>query len=121
MKSFAPENFATRPALAQVETELRRWLRTQPPSQREQFLRELWTVNWHFAIELAGSSQLPNENASMLLKEWLAHGQVNSARSLVQTFGRLLGTRRFWKIVGESGLSEPMARMLEYHRSESTS
>jgi len=117
MGPFVASDFRTRPAIAQIETDLRKWLRGCPPSERVVFLRELWPVNPHFALVLAGACQLPAKEAEALLAEWLL-GESRNARAILRTFVPLLGAGHFWCVVAETETTEAMAHMLEYHRNE---
>jgi hypothetical protein len=115
MQPFSPAQFATRPAVAQVETELRRWLREAPIEQRVEFLEQLWPINPHFTLSLAHTSQLPMGSAVNLLEQWL-QGNHNHASPIIEAFLPLLGGKRFWQVVSRVSLPPQMANMLEYYR-----
>jgi hypothetical protein len=115
MRAFSPTEFAVRPAVAQVETELRQWLRHAKEDERIAFLEGLWAINPHFALSLAHTSQLQTDSALALLGRWI-HGDHNLAKPIIQTFVPLLGEKKFWRVVEQSGAPEKMAQMLEYQR-----
>ena len=68
---FKPEQFVRRSGTAQIDTELRRWLRTIPVPQRIDFVKDLYSHNYRYAIALVRSSQLPIDEVTRLLQHWL--------------------------------------------------
>ena len=115
MLHFVPSQFVTRPAVAQIDTELRKCLRSSTVNERVSFLSALWQINPHYALSLAASSQLPRESSIELLQRWLG-GHCNEGKAIIETFVPLVGEARFWKTVDEAEVLEPMAHMLGYQR-----
>jgi hypothetical protein len=116
---FAPEQFAKASeasGVAQSETDLKKWLRSIDVAERVDFIQRLWPINYILALNLVRSSQLPIIEVEALLRHWLALGQHNAAQRLIGSLEPLLGERKFWKIVAEVPLSEPMRDFLNYHR-----
>jgi len=114
--SFAPEQFRTRPATAQVDVDLRKWLRGIPVEERVEFIQKLWPLNYTYSLSLVRSSQLPSRYIEMLLRQWLQAGQHNAAKGLIDSLEPVLGTVRFWKVVDATVLSEGMQNFIDYHR-----
>lgn len=112
---FAPEQFQKRPAVAQVDVDLRKWLRDISPEKRMAFIRALWPLNDRYSMSLARSSQLPNSLVEALLVEWLRAGQVNTVNELV-ALEPLLGKVRFWKLVDSTDLSPAMKNFFSLYR-----
>ncbi|WEF35167.1 hypothetical protein [Pseudoduganella chitinolytica] len=108
-------NFLRRPGTAQVDTELRRWLRSLPVEQRVDFLRSLYGHNYRYAITLMRSSQLPLHQVVQLLQHWLLFSSHNCSRGLVAGFVPMIGEARFWTIAAKLDLNPTMADFLNYH------
>jgi len=79
---FKPEQFIRRSGNAQVDTELRRWLRALPVSQRVDFIKGLYSHNYRYAVALVRSSQLPTNQVTLLLQHWLLSSSHNVSRGL---------------------------------------
>jgi hypothetical protein len=77
---FTPEQFAKLTGDANVETELKKWLRSISVEERIEFIKKLWPLNYRFALSLVRTSQLSTEDVSNLLKDWLILGQHNAAK-----------------------------------------
>jgi len=112
---FTPEQFETLSGKSNTETQLRKWLRSLPSSDRVDFIRRLWSLNYRFALSLVRSSQLSLQEVSSLLRHWLLLGQHNAAQRLISDLEPLLGKERFWRIVQEAELSPAMREFLNYH------
>jgi hypothetical protein len=61
------------------------------------------------------TTQIPIEDVSNLLKEWINLGQHNAAQGLIESLEPLLGEKRLWAIVSEAELTESMRDFLNYH------
>ncbi|MDM0059001.1 hypothetical protein [Variovorax fucosicus] len=116
--SFVPEQFKTRPAVAQVDMDLRKWLRSTPIEERIEFIRKLWPLNYRYSLSLVRSSQLPPTQVELLLEEWLRAGQHNAAKGLIDSLEPVLGSTRFWKVVDATETSEGMRNFVNYHRGD---
>lgn len=112
---FTPEQFQKRPAVAQVDVDLRKWLRGISVEKRLEFIRALWPLNYTYSMSLARSSQLPNSQVEALLVEWLRAGQENAGNGLV-ALEPLLGKVRFWKVVDATDLTEEMRNFFYLYR-----
>lgn len=115
MEKFSPEQFEKRSGHAQVETELRKYLRSISVPERIDFINRLWPLNYVFAVSLAKSSQIPQQELAELLNDWLVQNKHNTVKVLVEEFEPLLGENRFWKIVAKCELSTTMVEFLNYH------
>ncbi len=115
MEKFSPEQFEKRSGHAQVEIELRKYLRGIPVPERIDFIAHLWPLNYVFAVSLARSSQIPQQELAELLSNWLAQNKHNTVKLLIEEFEPLLGENRFWKIATECELSSAMVDFLNYH------
>lgn len=47
---FKPQQFVRRSGTAQVDTELRRWLRSLPVPQRIDFIKDLYSHNYRYRL-----------------------------------------------------------------------
>lgn len=112
---FTPEQFTRRPAIAQVEAELKKWLRQIAVEERVDFIARLWAINYPLALILVQSSQLPVKEIEALLHKWLAAGHYNAAQKIIEYFSVMLGERKFWKIVSEVELSSAMRDFINYY------
>jgi hypothetical protein len=92
---FKPEQFVRRSGNAQVDTELRRWLRSLPVSQRVGFIENLYLHNYMYAVALVRSSQLPTDEVTRLLQNWLLSSSHNAIRGLIEGFVPMIGESRF--------------------------
>lgn len=112
---FKPEQFIRRSGTAQVDTELRRWLRSIPVPQRIDFIKELYSHNYRYAVALVRSSQLPTDEVTQLLKHWLVSSSHNASRGLVEGLVPMMGEARFWKITAQVEVAPTMAEFLNYN------
>lgn len=112
---FTPEQFSTRPGIAQVETNLQRWLKELPVEERMDFIARLWPINYPLALILMQSSQLPARQIEVLLRLWLAEGRHNTAQKLIQYFVVTMGEKKFWKVVVDVELLPAMRDFINYH------
>ena len=115
MRKFEPKQFEKRSGQAQVETELRKYLRAAPIEEKIKFIKELWPLNYRFALSLTRSSQIPNKQLSEMLHEWLALNQHNCVAGLIKEFEPLIGKEKFWKIATSLELTNQMQEFLNYH------
>lgn len=114
-KEFLPENFARRSGIGQDDTELRRWLRSQPVAKRLTFINTLFGHNYRYAISLTRSSKLSIEDVVQLLQGWLLLGKHNCSYGLMQGLIPVLGERRFWTTAAKLELTPAMSDFLNYH------
>jgi hypothetical protein len=112
---FTPEQFARRPGIAQIETDLMRWLRSRPVDDRVSFIAALWPLNCNFALVLVRRTQLPTGAVVSLLRSWLQQGQHSAADRLIRCLVPVLGESRFWSTVESESLDPQMAHFLDYH------
>ncbi|MFL6636820.1 MAG: hypothetical protein ACJ8HJ_31385 [Massilia sp.] len=112
---FKPEQFVRRSGTAQVDTELRRWLRSIPVPQRIDFIKDLYSHNYRYAVALVRSSQLPTDEVTRLLQHWLLSSSHNASRGLIEGFVPMLGEARFWTIAAESDVTPTIAEFLNYY------
>jgi len=112
---YKPEQFVRRSGIAQVDTELRRWLRSQSVSERIEFIRTLFPRNYRYALSLTRSSQLPLEEVILLLQHWLTSASHNCSKGLIDGLVPVLGETRFWKIAAKTELTPIMSDFLNYH------
>jgi hypothetical protein len=115
MSMFVPEDFAKRPGRADLETELRSWLRSIPLTERIDFIRRLWPLNYRFALSLVRSSQLPTVEVVSLLEHWLSLGQHNTAEGLIEGLMPVVGESRFWRTAAQGDLTQAMEELLNYY------
>jgi hypothetical protein len=113
--SFKPEQFVRRSGTAQVDTELRRWLRSIPVPQRIDFIKDLYSHNYRYAVSLVRSSQLPAYEVTRLLQHWLLSSSHNASRGLIEGFVPMLGETRFWTIAAKFDVTPTMAEFLNYY------
>jgi hypothetical protein len=112
---FKPEQFVRRSGTAQIDTELRRWLRSIPVPQRIDFIKDLYSHNYRCAVALVRSSLLPTDEVNRLLQHWLLSSSHNASRGLIEGFVPMLGEARFWTIAAESDVTPTMAEFLNYY------
>lgn len=112
---FKPEQFVRRSGTAQVDTELRRWLRSIPVPKCIDFIKDLYSHNCRYAVTLVRSSQLPTDDVTRLLRHWLVSSSHNASRGLIEGFVPVLGEARFWMIAAESDVTPAMAEFLNYY------
>jgi hypothetical protein len=112
---FKPEQFVRRSGTAQVDTELRRWLRSIPVPQRINFIEDLYGHNYRYAVALVRSSQLPIDEVTRLLQHWLLSSSHNASRGLIEGLVPMIGEARFWTIAAKSNVTPTMAEFLNYY------
>lgn len=112
---FKPEQFIRRSGTAQVDAELRRWLRSIPVPQRIDFIKELYSHNYRYAVALVRSSQLPTDEVTQLLKHWLVSSSHNASRGLIEGLVPMMGEAKFWKITAQVEVAPTMAEFLNYY------
>ncbi|MYN00825.1 hypothetical protein GTP41_01805 [Pseudoduganella sp. DS3] len=112
---YTPEEFTRRSGNAKIDTELRRWLRSQAVPQRIGFIEALFPQNYRYALSLVRSSQLPIEEVTRLLQHWLTSASHNCSQGLIEGLIPMLGEARFWDIAAQTELTPAMADFLNYH------
>jgi hypothetical protein len=113
--AFTPEQFATRPGIAQIETELKKWLLALGVDERLEFIKRLWLVNYRFALVLLQASKLPIKETENIFRHWLREGSHNTAQELIKRLTPMLGERKFWRIASEEKISPAMREFLNYY------
>ena len=112
---YKPEQFVRRSGTAQVDTELRRWLRSQSVSERIEFIKALFPRNYRYALSLTRSSQLPLEEVIGLLQHWLTSASRNCGQGLIDGLVPVLGETRFWSTAARTELTPIMSDFLNYY------
>lgn len=112
---FTPEQFVHYSGTAQIDVELRRWLRSQVMSERVDFINTLFPHNYRYALALVRSSMLPTDEIARMLRYWLSLGTHNCSQGLIDGLVPVLGERRFWSIAAQAELSPAMSDFLNYH------
>lgn len=112
---FKPEQFIRQSGTAPVDTELRRWLSSIPVPQRIDFIKELYSHNYRYAVALVRSSQLPTDEVTQLLKDWLVSSSHNASRGLIEGLVPMMGEAGFWKITAQVEVAPTMAEFLNYY------
>ena len=112
---FRSEQFIRRSGTVQVDTELRRWLRSIPAPQRIDFIKELYSFNYRYVVALVRSSQLPTDEVTQLLKHWLVSSSHNASRGLIEGLVPMMGEAAFWKITAQVEVAPAMAEFLNYY------
>jgi hypothetical protein len=115
---FKPEQFIRRSGTTQVDTEVRRWLRSLTVAQRIDFIVDLYSHNYRYAVALVRSSQLPSDDVIRLLQQWLLSSSHNASRGLIEGFVPMIGEARFWTIAAKSKVTPTMAEFLNFHGQE---
>ena len=113
--AFTPEQFTTRPEKAQVESDLKKWLLSLNVEKRIEFIKQLWPINFRFALILVQASQLPRKELEKIFRHWLREGHHNTAQELIKRFVPILGERKFWRIASQENISPVMRDFLNYH------
>jgi hypothetical protein len=113
--AFTPEQFSTRPGIAQVELDLKKWLLSLEVEERIEFIKKLWPINFQFALTLLQASQLPKKELENTFRHWLREGHHNTAQELIKRFIPMLGEKKFWRIASQENISPAMRDFLNYH------
>jgi hypothetical protein len=112
---FTPEQFSNRPNNAKVERELRNWILSQPVEERITFIKNLYLINYPFALIVLHWAQLPIKETKILFRYWLREGKHNTAQELIKQLVPMLGESTFWRIAAEEELPPAMKDFLNYH------
>lgn len=112
---FSPEQLAVRSGSSKTDKAVRLWLASLPDAEKTEFLKQLWPLNYRYALALAQGAQLPRSESEALLRHWLTTGSHNAAQELIERFQPMLGERRFWGIVAQEPLTDEMRAFLDYH------
>lgn len=115
MHTFTPEEAAARFGTSKLDKPLRLWLAGLPIEERISFLKQLWPINYRYALELAQGAQLSRQESEALLRHWLKAGQHSAVKDLIRYLKPVLGARRFRRVVSEESLSDAMRHFLDYH------
>lgn len=113
---FTPEEFATRFGTSKMDKPVGLWLAGLVSQERISFLKQLWPLNYRYALALAQGAQLSRQENEALLRHWLNAGNHNAANDLIRYLEPVLGEQRFWKVVGDESLTDEMRHFLDYHR-----
>ncbi|WP_426134798.1 hypothetical protein [Pseudomonas sp. PWP3-1b2] len=112
---FTPEQVASRSGLAQVDRDVKQWLVGLPISERLDFLKRLWPLNYRYSLKLLQSAQLPRQENEYMFRHWLRAGHHNTAQELIKRLQPVLGERKFWLIASQEELSPTMRDFMNYY------
>ncbi|MBD9517865.1 hypothetical protein [Pseudomonas sp. PDM22] len=113
--TFTPEEVCHRTGLGKQDKLVRQWLVGIPLADRTEFLRQLWLLNYRYALDLFQAAQLPANENRQLVRHWLRSGHHNAAQALIQRATPVLGEKTFWRIASEETLTSAMRDFLNYH------
>ena len=113
--TFTPEEVSNRTGLGKQDKHVRRWIIGIPIADRTEFLRQLWPLNYRYALELFQAAQLPANENRLLVRHWLRSGHHNAAQALIQRATAVLGEKAFWRIACEETLTSVMRDFLNYY------
>ncbi len=111
---YTADMFSFRPSDSRKERDLRRWLLSKDEEERIAFIKEVWEINYPFALTLLQSMQLSRTDTERLLRHFLRTGAHNAAAELIIKMEPMLGTRKFWRVVCEEPLSQAMRDFINY-------
>ncbi|WP_145145315.1 hypothetical protein [Pseudomonas duriflava] len=112
---FSLEQIASRSGQSKMDRLVRHWLIGLPVAARIDFLKQLWPLNYRFALILTQAAQLPKRENQDLFKYLLRTSSHNAAEELINRFEPILGKERFWQIASVEELSPAMQDFLNYH------
>lgn len=112
---FTPEQVASRSGIAQVDKDVRHWLVRLPITERLDFLKQLWPLNYRYTLKLLQAAQLPRQENVDMFRHWLRTGQHNTAQELIKRLEPVLGERKFWEIASQEALMPVMRDFLNYY------
>ncbi|WP_448651880.1 hypothetical protein ACSHWC_29575 [Pseudomonas fluorescens] len=112
---FTPEQVASRSGTAQTDKDVRQWLVGLPIAERLDFLKQLWPLNYRFALKLLQAAQLSRQENEDMFRHWLRTGQHNTAQELIKRLEPVLGERRFWQIASQEVVAPVMRELLNYY------
>lgn len=87
--------------MAQVESDLKKWLLSLDVEERIEFIKQLWPINFRFALILVQASQLPRKELDKIFRYCLREGHHNTAQELIKRFIPMLGENKFWRIASQ--------------------
>lgn len=112
---FTPEHIASRSGTSALDKPVRLWLAGLVSHERISFLKQLWPLNYRYALALAQGAQLSRRENEALLRHWLKAGNHNAAKELIRYLEPVLGEHRFWKVAGDESRTDEMRDFLDYH------
>lgn len=112
---FTPEQVASRSGTAQVDKDVRHWLVGLPIAERLDFLKQLWPLNYRYALKLLQAAQLPRQENEDMFRHWLRTGQHNTAQELIKRLEPVLRERRFWQIASREVVTPVMGEFMNYY------
>ena len=112
---FTPEQVASRSGTAQTDKDVRQWLVGLPIAERLDFLKQLWPLNYRYALKLLQAAQLSRQENEDMFRHWLRTGQHNTAQELIKRLEPVLGERRFWQIASQEVVAPVMRELLNYY------
>lgn len=112
---FTAEQVCSRTGKGKQDKNVRQWLISVPVTERAEFLKKLWSLNYRYALELFQAAQLPANENRQLVQHWLLTGHHNAAQALIQRATAVLGEKTFWRIASEETLTPAMRELLNYY------
>lgn len=112
---FTPEQVASRSGTAQTDKDVRQWLVGLPIAERLDFLKQLWPLNYRYALKLLQAAQLSRQENEDMFRHWLRTGQHNTAQDVIKRLEPVLGERRFWQIASQEVVAPVMRELLNYY------
>ncbi|MDH1008400.1 hypothetical protein N5J43_10375 [Pseudomonas nicosulfuronedens] len=113
--TFTAEQVCSRTGKGKQDKNVRQWLISVPVTERAEFLKKLWSLNYRYALELFQAAQLPANENRQLVQHWLLTGHHNAAQALIQRATAVLGEKTFWRIASEETLTPAMRELLNYY------
>lgn len=113
--TFTAEQVCSRTGKGKQDKNVRLWLISVPVTERAEFLKKLWPLNYRYALELFQAAQLPANENRQLVRHWLLTGHHNAAQVLIQRATAVLGEKTFWRIASEETLTPAMREFLNYY------
>lgn len=110
---YTPEQVAKRNAA--TDKHVRRWLAELPSTEKLEFLKQLWPLNFRFTLLLVQGARLSRQESESLLVHWLHKCNHNAAQELIKRLVPVLGEKRFWRVVAQEELSPAMYDFINYH------
>lgn len=94
---------------------MRQWSVRLPLTERLDVLKQLWPLNYRYALELLKAAQLPKQENERMLSHWLRTGQHNTAQALIKRLQPVLGETTCWQIASQETLSPTMRDLMNYY------
>jgi hypothetical protein len=101
--------------MAQVESDLKKWLISLDLEEHIKFIKQLWSINFRLALILVQASHLPSKELEKIFRHCLREGHHNTAQELIKCSIPTLGEKKFWRIASQENISPAMRDFLNYH------